>query len=141
MNKKNIDKTRISRVALFADYLSGLGGTEFYMVQLAILLKEQGVDVKLFTGIKPSTGYWLDILKKYNIETYYSDISYVDRKDRNPENILISKIEEMFSVWSPDIIHACPLGKLMLTWIEKSNLKIPIVGTEMTTPSTDTEHW
>src|SRR5258708_5874636 len=91
------------KIALFADYLSGLGGTEFYIVQLASRLKEKGFDVKIFTGTKPKSNFWLDILKSKKIEVYYSKYEYTDREDRLPEQKFIPIIEKIFIKWSPDI--------------------------------------
>lgn len=46
------------------------------------------------------------------------------------------------ALWKPDVVHSCPMGKLIKVWLEvKNRPKIPVVATEMTTPGPDTKHW
>ncbi len=49
---------------------------------------------------------------------------------------------EDFATWRPDIIHASPPGKLIVSWLESSaRPDIPVIATECTTPSANSAHW
>lgn len=131
---------KIKRIAIFADHISGYGGTEFYVINLALLLKKEGFDIRIYSGTKPNNFFWVDLLKKHKVPVYFS-IKRKDRMDLKPENKLLPIIIKHFKTWQPDIIHACPLGRLLKIWQQKGKGNIPLVGTEITTPSPDTSHW
>lgn len=130
------------RVAIFADFLNEIGGVEYYINQLALSLKSAEVDVRVYCGVEPENKYWINLLKKHDIKTTFSKLHYKDRKDRTPEKTLTQQLVKDFNKWKPDIIHSCPMGKLVKIWLETPNRQsIPIVATEMTTPGPDTKHW
>ncbi len=53
---------RVQRVALFCDFFSSLGGTEYYNALLATTLRERGLDVRIYIGEKPQLPHWKQLL-------------------------------------------------------------------------------
>jgi len=90
----------IKRVALFADFLSEMGGVEYYISQLASSLKGSGIEVRVYTGTQPENKYWINLLEKNNILTYYTKFKYTNRKDRTPEKQLVLKLIKEFNFWN-----------------------------------------
>ena len=132
----------INRVAIFCDFLSLFGGTEYYCAMLAIELKKRGIDVRVFILEKPENKYWINLLDKNNILHYESQICQCDFIDKVIEKKFISLIVDNFQNWFPDIIHTSPAGFLAISFLEDSpNNNIPIVATEYTTPSAQSGYW
>ncbi len=130
------------RVALFCDFLSALGGTEYYNATLAAGLRERGIDVRVFVGEKPRLPYWKHLLEARGIEVSEPPIFHRDLRVRAIEKRFIRRTVESFAGWRPDIIHASPPGKLLVSWFEtRDRPDVPLVATEWTTPSPVTAHW
>jgi len=130
------------RIAIFADFLNEIGGVEYYINQLVLSLKSAKIDVQIYCGVEPEKKYWINLLKKHDIKVNFSNLYYKDRKDRTPEKTLTQQLVKDFKKWKPDVIHSCPMGKLVKVWLEIPNRQlIPIVATEMTTPGPNTKHW
>lgn len=134
---------KVQKVAIFCDFLSSLGGCEYYNVLLAKSLKNRGIEVKLYIGEKPVLNYWLHEIESCNIFYRTPNIFHDDLKKRDIEVRFIANCTEEINSWSPDIIHVHPFGKLTISWLENkfSNKSIPIVATEYTTPASNTSHW
>ncbi|HEV2099824.1 MAG TPA: glycosyltransferase family 4 protein [Stellaceae bacterium] len=130
------------RVALFCDFLSALGGTEYYNATLATALCERGIDVRIFVGEKPRLRHWMGLLEARGIGVTEPSVFHQDPWDRTIEKRFVRDIVESFAGWRPDIIHAVPPGKLLVSWFEtRGRPEIPLVTTEWTTPSKITAHW
>jgi len=132
----------IKKVAIFCDFFSSLGGTEYYNYMLAKSLIKRGIEVKIFIGEKPKLTYWLELFDQENISYYFPNEFHTDLTQRKIENKFIKNIKDDITKWNPDIIHSHPAGKLLISWIENdSSQLIPLVATEWTTPSKNTAHW
>lgn len=130
------------RVALFCDFLSALGGTEYYNATLATALCEHGIDVRVFVGEKPRSQHWMRLLEARAIEVTEPPVFHRDLQNRTIEKRFVRDIIKSFAGWRPDIIHAVPPGKLLVSWFEtRGRPDIPLVTTEWTTPSKVTAHW
>jgi glycosyltransferase involved in cell wall biosynthesis len=130
------------RVALFCDFLSALGGTEYYAATLATALCASGIDLRLFIGEKPRSQHWVRLLEARGIEITEPPVFHRHLQDRTIEKRFVHDIVESFAGWRPDIIHAVPPGKLLVSWFETSGRPdIPLVTTEWTTPSSVTAYW
>jgi glycosyltransferase involved in cell wall biosynthesis len=130
------------RVALFCDFLSALGGTEYYNATLAAALRERGIDVRVFVGEKPRSPHWKHLLQARGIEVSEPPIFHRDLRARTIEKRFIRRVVESFAGWRPDIIHASPPGKLLVSWFEtRGRPDVPLIATEWTTPSKVTAHW
>ncbi len=132
----------IQRVAIFSDFFSSLGGTEYYNSLLAEKLSVRGIEVKIFSGEKPRLTYWQELLKAKGLEIISPDEFHGDKSVRDIERHFVTKITNHFRTWEPDVIHSHPAGKLLLSWLELNERpQVPIVATEWTTPSELTSHW
>ena len=130
------------RVALFCDFFSTLGGTEYYNATLAGALRERGIDVRIFVGEKLRLPHWKRLLDQRRIAVLEPGSFHRDPKSRRIERRFIRRVVEDFATWRPDIIHATSPGKLIVSWFElKERPDIPVVATEWSTPSRMTAHW
>jgi glycosyltransferase involved in cell wall biosynthesis len=130
------------RVALFCDFLSALGGTEYYNATLATALCERGIDVRVFVGEKPRSPHWKHLLEARGIAVSEPPTFHRDLHARTIEKRFMRRIVESFAGWRPDIIHASPPGKLLVSWFEmRGRPDVPLIATEWTTPSQITAHW
>ncbi|MDP3900677.1 MAG: glycosyltransferase family 4 protein [bacterium] len=134
---------KVKKIAIFCDFLSALGGCEYYNVLLAKCLKENGIEVRLYIGERPVLHYWINELKSSNIFYRTPHIFHKNLEERNIEKKFVSNYVDEINIWSPDVIHTHPFGKLTISWLENkfSKKDIPIVVTEYTTPSNNTSHW
>src|SRR5271169_4068748 len=73
------------RVALFCDFLSALGGTEYYNATLAAKLHERGIDVRVFVGEKTRSPHWKHLLESRGIEVDEPPIVHRDLRARTIE--------------------------------------------------------
>lgn len=129
------------KIAILGDFLSSLGGTEMYNVQLAILLKEDGYDVKFFIGERPKRKEWLELLKKNRIHFYVNPFPQLKIKDRLSEQLYVILIRILFIFWKPNLLFTHPAGKMILSYLVQTQASTPIVATEWTTPGEMTKHW
>ncbi|MGH7045540.1 MAG: glycosyltransferase family 4 protein [Stellaceae bacterium] len=130
------------KVALFCDFLSALGGTEYYNVALATALRERGIDVRVFIGEKPRSSHWKDLLAARGIEVSEPPVFHEELRARTIETRFMRGVVKAFAGWQPDIVHASPPGKLLVSWFEsRDRPDVPLVTTEWTTPSKVTAHW
>lgn len=134
---------RPQRVLLLCDFFSSLGGTEYYNALLAQGLHDMGIDVRVYIGERPRHNYWIDILKTAGIKYYHPEEFHSDLESDEIEKEFINQNVAAINAWQPDVIHTHPFKKLAMTWIEHpiANSSIPIVATEWTIPSPQTEHW
>ncbi|HUC10309.1 MAG TPA: glycosyltransferase family 4 protein [Stellaceae bacterium] len=133
---------RFQRVALFCDFFSSLGGTEYCNTLLAAALRERGLDVRIYIGEKPQLPHWKRLLDERQIPVLEPEVFHADRKCRGIEQQFVRRVAEDFATWRPDIIHANPPGKLMVSWLElRAGPDIPVIATECTTPSANSAHW
>lgn len=131
----------IRRVAVLTDFLSNLGGTEYYTTQLCLALKRHGVDVRLFCTRRPSHSVWENFLKHQQVPIVYSPVGIIGLR-RLPERVMCSMLHSYFRYWRPDIIHANPMGALPITWLSRAfHPSIPVVGTEYSEASPRCRHW
>lgn len=130
------------KVAIFCDYLHSFGGTEYYNATLALELKKQGIDVRVFVCEKPQNPYWFDRLAQHNIKSYAPKRNRENREDRSIDAEFVSDIIDEFITWSPDIIHASPAANMLAAYLKyKKSPHLPIIATEHTTPGTDSAFW
>ena len=130
------------RIALFCDFLSALGGTEYYNATLAAALRKRGIDVRVFIGEKPQSPHWKHLREADGIEVSEPPIFHRDLRTRTIEKQFIRRVVKSFGDWRPDLIHASPPGKLLVSWFETPDPPdIPLIATEWTTPSPATAHW
>ncbi|WP_343826981.1 glycosyltransferase family 4 protein [Clostridium subterminale] len=132
------------RVAIFCDFFNSLGGTEYYNFMLAQSIKKSGIDVKVFIGERPKLHYWLDLLEDNKIDYYHPEDFHSDLEDKTIEIQFIKEVKEIIKEWRPDIIHAHPAGKMIVSWFEAASdleKEVPVIATEWTTPSKNTAHW
>jgi glycosyltransferase involved in cell wall biosynthesis len=133
---------RILRVALFCDFFSSLGGTEYCNALLAAALRERGLDVRIYIGEKPRLPHWKRLLDARQIPVFEPEFFHSNLKCRKIEQQFVHRVAEDFAAWRPDIIHASPPGKLIVSWFElHARPDIPVVATECTTPSANSAHW
>lgn len=132
----------LQRVALFCDFFSSLGGTEYCNALLATALHERGLDVRIYVGEKPQLPHWKRLLDERRIPVFEPESFHADRKCRGIEQQFVRRVAQDFATWRPDIIHATPPGKLVVSWLElRARPNIPVIATECTTPSANTAHW
>jgi len=130
------------RVALFCDFLSALGGTEYYNATLAVALHERGIEVRVFVGEKPRSSHWKQLFAARGIAVSEPPVFHEELRARTIEKRFMRSVVEAFAGWPPDIIHASPPGKLLVSWFETAERPdVPLVTTEWTTPSKVTAHW
>src|SRR5262245_5363853 len=96
------------RVALVCDFLSTLGGTEYYNAALATALSERGIDVRVFVGEKPRSQHWKRLLEGRGIGITEPPVFHRDLQIRTIEKRFVRGIVNSFADWRPDIIHAVP---------------------------------
>lgn len=133
----------ISKVALFCDFFSSLGGTENYNMLLAEELVKRGIEVRVYIGEKPRRSDWIDRLTKIGVEPRTPHIYHTDLSQRDIEKKFIDEIADEIALWSPDVIHAHPFKKMAICWLNnpRTDHAIPIVATEWTVPTNNAMYW
>jgi len=134
-------QTMVKKVVIFADFFSSLGGTEYYNFMLAIMLKKRGIDVRIYIGECPQHTYWSKLLDENSISYRYPDKFHDNLQDRLIEKEFLAQIKNEIEKWNPDIIHANPPGKMLVSWFELTIDAIPVIATEWTMPAENTAHW
>lgn len=133
---------KIKRVILLCDFFSSLGGTEYYNYLLAKSLCENQIEVNIYIGERPRYDFWLKELEKLSIKYYYPKEYTRDKNDRSVINTYMKEIESQMIKWKPDIIHANPPGKMLVSLFENEMaIGCPIIATEWTMPSENTAYW
>lgn len=132
----------MKKILYMCDFFSCLGGTEYYNYVLISSLLEQKFNLWVLIGEKPINDFWIKKLALIGVKVTYPEEKCKDIVDRDIERQFIMKLEKELLEWEPEVIYTNPAGKMIVTWLEHFTYEnIPIIATEWTTPSVNTEHW
>lgn len=132
---------KIKKVLLLCDFFSSLGGTEYYNFILIKSLLKKHIQIRVYIGERPKYDYWTRELKKLNVEFFYPQEFVEDKNDILPIDNYTKSIKGQIRTWKPDIIHANPPGKMLVSFFENQVCDCPVVATEWTMPCENTSHW
>lgn len=133
---------KTKKVLLLCDFFSSLGGTEYYNFILAKSLIERNISVRVYIGERPKHSYWLNELDALNVEYHFPEQYTEDRNDMVLIENYVKSIKDQIQSWSPDIIHANPPGKMLISFYKNQVCNgSPMVVTEWTMPSENTSYW
>lgn len=132
----------MKKILYMCDFFSCLGGTEYYNYTLISSLVQRKYNLWVLIGEKPINNFWLKKLISIGVKVSYPEKRCKNNVNRDIERKFVKKIEKELLEWGPEVIYTNPAGKMIVTWLEHfTGNSIPIVATEWTTPSVNTEHW
>lgn len=114
------------RIVFLTDYLGMLAGTEASLVGTAVALKRWGhsVMVAVYPREQPVHPYWQRQLISAGVPLFVAD---ADEGEQN----FCHRLHADLRSCRPDLMHAIPMGRLMISWLQMyRNLDWPCVGTE-----------
>lgn len=132
----------MKKILYMCDFFSCLGGTEYYNYILISSLIQQKFSLWVLIGEKPINDFWIKKLISIGVKVTFPEEKCKDIVSRDIERQYIERLEKKLLEWEPEVIYTNPAGKMIVTWLENFKFNnIPIVATEWTTPSVNTEHW
>ena len=140
------------RVAIFTDFIGGLGGTEALTIRTALGLAARGVEVLVLCPRSPSDRTWVRRLRTIDVKVvlgaperlFPDDAGAIGRAFRESllDGVTARLAALIFRRWTPDVILANPMGPLMVAWFQLGrSAGIPVVGYEFSAASARCAHW
>lgn len=140
------------RVAIFTDFLAGMGGTETLTARIAVGLRRRGHDVRVCCPRSPSNRRWVRLLRSSGVSVLLGapERLFPDDRgahDRAAKELLLDRLASRllaaaFARWTPDVILTNPMGPLLIAWIRSAHRPaIPVVGYEFSAADSRCAHW